>query len=527
MRYLLLFSTILVLASSCKKQDTVWETNWGAPIISDTLSLENLVNDSTLSVTGSSYAVDLNRTLFNVKISEFVSIPDTVIEEQLTIPFPFMNIAAGNPFVTSEEEHNLNLPNVELKEIRLSHGVIEVEVKNPVETITIFDLKLPGVTKDGVEFVEVIQAPAAVGGIPGVITKSIDVSGYKFDLTGIDGYGRNILRSQINVKTDPYGPDITLTNYQVTNLKAEFRDILVDYAKGYFGNQILSDTTEVMLDVMNMMHSGMVDIPSSTIKFGIENGMKVGAQALLTTVSNESNVGSVVDLVHPQIGTPFNIDPALGAWATLSPSLKTVQFDEVNSNVEAYLENLGVAHKIGYVIELNPWGNISAGTDQIFPNSALRVLLEANMPLAIGLDQLVVQDTFPVDLSQDVSTTHVKSGKLLLKTSNAFPFSANVQLVLLDAQKQPLHVISGTEPIASSLGGVLESASNLMVANSDLEFVLTEGIVADVNQVKYILIRSEFNSTNSVTGLTEQMTIPYGAYLSVRLQTRFISENRF
>lgn len=527
MRYLLLFSTILVLASSCKKQDTIWESNWSAPIISDTLSLENLVNDSTLSVTGSSYAVDLNRTLFDVNISEFVSIPDTAINEQFTISFAFINIPPGYSFVNSTEEHDLNIPDVELKKVRLSNGFIDVEVKNPVETITFFDVKLPGVTKDGVEFVQTLEAPAANGNQPGIITKTIDLSGYTLDLTGVTGHERNVLRSQVNVKSDPLGPSVTLTNSQVTKVKVNFRDVLVDYAKGYFGNKILSDTTDLLLDVMNTIQSGTVDIPASTIKFEIENGMKVGAEALLTMVKNESNTGSIVGLSHPQLGTSLNIDPALGAWNTLSPSLKTIQFDAGNSNTEGYLENLGTSHKVGYAIELNPWGNVSGGTDQIFPNSHLRVRLEANMPLAIGFDQLVVQDTFPVDLAQDVSKTHLTEGKFLLKTANAFPFSADIQLILLDAQKQPLHTINGTTPIASSSEGILEAASNLMVANSELAFVLTEDMVTDINQVKYILVRSQFDSTNPTTGLNEQMTIPYGAFLSVRLQTRFTSENRF
>ncbi|MDG2440092.1 MAG: hypothetical protein P8M19_00355, partial [Crocinitomicaceae bacterium] len=66
MRYTLLALMALFLFTSCKKENTVWETDWSVPVINDTLSLSNLVNDSTLAETGGFYSVDLNRSLFDI-----------------------------------------------------------------------------------------------------------------------------------------------------------------------------------------------------------------------------------------------------------------------------------------------------------------------------------------------------------------------------------------------------------------------------------------------------------------------------
>ena len=114
--YILIFSIVLL---SCKKEATIWESDWSSPLISDTLSLNNLVNDSTLAENSGGYLLDLDRILFDLNITELVKIPDTTIAED----FAFSGTLILNPgvsFVNSIEEHNINIPDVQLKEIILT-----------------------------------------------------------------------------------------------------------------------------------------------------------------------------------------------------------------------------------------------------------------------------------------------------------------------------------------------------------------------------------------------------------------------
>jgi hypothetical protein len=107
----LLLSAVILLA--CKKEPITWESDWTLPLINDTLSLENWVNDSTLGVNGGGfYELNLNRVLFDLKLNELIEIPDTTIEENFTFAVNSFIASPGFTFLSSTEEHNLNLDDV-------------------------------------------------------------------------------------------------------------------------------------------------------------------------------------------------------------------------------------------------------------------------------------------------------------------------------------------------------------------------------------------------------------------------------
>jgi hypothetical protein len=519
--FILLIFTLFL--SSCKKENTVWETDWSAPVINDSLSLNNLVNDSTLENVSGYYVVDLERTLLDRGVNDVLVIPDTTISKNNTFPFNFTAFA-GTEFLAEESENDLGYGDVELKEIIPSKGVIEFTLRNPIESSAIFTLELVGAEKNGMPFSESVFAAAGTMANPSVTTASIDITGYSIDLTGIQGNERNILTSKVSVTAQE---NVQILTSHVLQIDVSLKGIELAYARGYFGNQIVSDTTDFNLDVMNMVQSGTVDVPGSTIKFEIENGIKVGASALLTQLSSENSSGNVLDLSHPQIGTAFTLNPATGGWNGITPSIKEITFDQSNSNLEQFIENLGSKYTAGYKVEINPWGNVSAGSDEIYPDSRFKVRAHANLPLAIGMDNLAVQDTFPVDLIQTSTTARVTKGELLLKARNAFPISSNVRLIMLNANKAVLHTIDGTEIIQSAEYGTMDASTGLKIMDSEIKWVLSTEVLDDLENIKYIIVQSEFNTPNPSTAINEQYQIPAGAFLGVKLRTRFTTENQF
>ena len=90
-----------ILFSSCKKEATRWHSDWVVPILTDTLSLSNLYNDSTLSISASQINIDLSRTLLDLGLSDLVKIPDTTISQQYQANFTVSNVSPGFTFVNS------------------------------------------------------------------------------------------------------------------------------------------------------------------------------------------------------------------------------------------------------------------------------------------------------------------------------------------------------------------------------------------------------------------------------------------
>jgi hypothetical protein len=377
-----------------------------------------------------------------------------------------------------------------------------------------------------VTFTNQYAAPSGTSLNPGFVEETIDLTGYRMDLTGISGGEFNKLKSQITVSTDPSGPSVLITPSDITKVDVTFRDLKIDYARGYFGDRSFHDTTIVEIEALNIVSSGLVDLPNTAITVEIENEIKVNAEGTLTTITNENSLGNEVDLSSAQIGTSFNIDPATGGWNTLNSSLKTVVFNSANSTIESYLENLGYRYKLGYNIKLNPWGNVTGSWDELFPNSTLSVRLKAEMPLMIGLDQLVLRDTFALNFTQNSDNTTVKSGEFLIQSSNAFPFSAQLKMFLLDASGNVLHQVNGTGSIEAAQFGSMDIQSGLMVSNSELRLVLGEEVLDDINLVESFIVQTEFNTTNPLTSVNEPMGIPVGAFIAVKVKTKITSENK-
>lgn len=495
-------------------------------MINDTLSLKNLVNDSTIVENGSFYALDLNREIFNLNLGELIEIPDTTIIQNFTFSTN-LNIAAGFSFINSVEEHFLDLKEVQLKSIILKNGSIELKVLNPLPTKAIFDIKLPGVTKNGIVFSETYTAPAGTNSSPGVVTKSIDLTGYSMDLTGVSGGNYNLIKSQVKVTSDPLGADISVTPSNVIKFNAKFTDVKVDYARGYFGNRILADTTDVFIEALQSVASGNIDIPNTAIEFQMENGIKVSAEATLINFTNENANGTTVSLTSPYIGSSLNLSPATGSWSTLTPFLKTLFFNQGNSNIEQYIGNLGAKHRLIYRFQINPWGNVSGGYDELFPSSRLKVRLKATMPLSIGVNDLVIKDTFDLQLNQDPEKTRVIGGELILNASNGFPIGGEVKLHLLDDSGNLLHSIIGSSNLLAAQFGAFSSKHNFNVSNSELHFLIDESVLDDINLVRKISIEAKFASTNPLTSLNEPMSIPVGAFLAVKLKAKLKTEMKF
>lgn len=527
--------TLLFLGSlliGCKKQSTVWETRWNAPVINDTLSLVNWENDSTILETVSGfYELDLKRTLFEFDVSDVVSIPDTIIFETFDNGPFFDNIpiAPGSSILqgVQTDEYEMMLEDLQLKRIILDRGIIDLEIENPLGTKAFFDLELPGFSRDGAPLNVVYEIPAGSVAQPGVLLTVIDLSGYAVDLTGLSGSENNKFISKIDVQADPNGPTVDFGNEHIITVSAGFKNINVSYARGFFGSRSISDSTSIDLSELNVYQSGLIDLPALSLAFEIENGIKVGAQGMLNSVINTNALGSSVALTGGAMGNSFNVDPAMGSWNTLTPSFNELEFTSLNSSIESYFENLGSRHTVNYNLNLNPWGNTSGSWDEIFPNSRLKVKLHANMPLAIGLDNLTLRDTFDVNLNQDANKSKIISGSLILNTDNAFPFSADVTLVLLDENNIPIHTVNGTDRIEASQNGSFNNQHNCNIASSLVEFVLTDEIVAEIEKVEKIVVHATFNSENQSSGLNEQMLIPADAFLSIKLKTQFKAENRF
>lgn len=517
----LVFLSLFLIVVSCKKKDTTWNTDWAAPLIADTLKLTNLYNDSTLTTSNqTTIDVDLTRNILDLGLSDLITIPNTLITQLYSPTLTINNVPPGTDFVNSIQEHILDLNDVQLKNIRVSQGKIKVKVFNPLTTKVYYTVQLPGVTKNGSVFEQSYFVEAGSIVQPTTSEEELDLSGYSILLTGETGLNYNRLQSRISIKTDPNGPVVSITPQHDFKFEGELSEIKLDYAKGYFGSQIISDISSVFITQLNSIIGGTLDLPSPNLTFTIENGMKVSLKGKLTSAENTNSSNNTVALTSSTIGSDFYIAQAVGNWDNLQPSSYQIQFNSGNSNIEQYLENLGSNHKFGYQIQLNPWGNVSGGSDEVFPTSRIKAKVHFQMPLQVGADGLTLRDTFNFDLTQDPTKIHANSGVITLNATNAFPVSCEPVLYFMDENNFVLHTVLGSTQIASSNMGATNPSNGLKEKKSQVEFLLPSELVSDINKIKFVVVEARFDTPNPLTGFNESQTIPYGAFLAVKLNVK-------
>ena len=68
------------------------------------------------------------------------------------------------------------------------------------------------------------------------------------------------------VKSDPNGPSVTVGNMDSVKFLFTMNDVKIDYARGYFGNELLTDTITQNIEAFNKIASGLIDLPASNLE---------------------------------------------------------------------------------------------------------------------------------------------------------------------------------------------------------------------------------------------------------------------
>jgi hypothetical protein len=525
MRLLLFLASMAILFSSCKKEATRWHSDWVVPVLTDTLSLSNLYNDSTLSISGSQINIDLSRTLLDLGLSDLVKIPDTTISQQYQANFTVSNVSPGFTFVNSVKTHALDLGDIQLKKVRVQSGQIELKVYNPLNTAVLYQIELPGVSQNGQVFVQNYTVAAGTVQNPTIATESINLSGYEIDLGGQQGLEFNKIQSKLTLKTDPNGQTVSIYNNQVFKYEASFKNLRFDYAKGYFGSTLLADQQQFTLPYLDKITNGSLSLPDLSLDLQVENGFKMAVRAQIEQMNATNTQGQTISLNAPSIGPSMFLAPAIGSWNTLQPSSLVLHFDANNSNIKNYIENLGAYQNIAYQLQPNPWGNTSAGHDEAFANSRLRLKVSAQMPMALNADALTLQDTFALDLAQDLNKTHVTAATLLLDATNAFPVACDIVLYFMK-DGQIMHTVVADAQLASATLGQIDPQDGLLKKKSKIKIVLPPALVADLQDLNQVAVSAAFATTDPTTGLAVQQSIQANAFLALQVQLQLQTQLR-
>jgi hypothetical protein len=93
-------------------------------------------------------------------------------------------------------------------------------------------------------------------------------------------------------------------------------------------------------------------------------------------------------------------------------------------------------------------GNISQGNDFIYTDQPLDASVKFDLPLCFKAQALTLSDTLEIDEGWDEDSIE---GKIILKAINGFPFSASVNLKIIDENGSVVATFASGESINSAM----------------------------------------------------------------------------
>jgi hypothetical protein len=505
------FCFTLLSLSGCKREErTTWNSGVLVPLVEGSMYIDDLVPDSILSADENYlWHLILVEDLTEFNLDTLVRIPDTTISKRFDVPIiggPFP-IPPGQIIINEEENNQLGLNGVELREIRVKSGFLQYSIRSYINGYLQCNYELPGVTLNGVGTVIEATTQPSVGVNPYVFEGSIDLSHHQIDLTGESGTMFNRIYTHLTIQSLVGAPAQTLVSGDDSVVvELRFVDPVIEYARGYFGQHVYQLNQDV--DFSDEVHfpDGSLNLQEATMKFHLSNAVGADARIEFTELSNYNlSQNSSVSLDYNPLFAPLNITRALDNNGVVVPTSYDFEMNELNSNIVPFIENLPNAFSLQGDISINPLGDISGGNDFIYSDNALQANLEIDIPLLVGIDDLTFIDTLAIASQVDL----VADGSLYLYTNNYFPFSATCNAYLINQQNQFLSTLIYEGTINAAIETNVPGST--LPVESRIRIPLNEKIIAQLNEGNRVVIKMVLNSMNydQPSGLYENYRIDY------------------
>lgn len=477
----------LISTAGCRKEADrpKWDVDLLAPLVNSTFTISDIVADSNMDVASDGLITIVYRDeLFGVDLDTIFNIPDTSFIYPYAVSFGSVTLSAGATLPPINEVAGLDVDEVQLRYLELREGTLTITLENELSSGVIGTFNLPGSNYLGTPISLTQFVAAATTSGPGVASVVRDLSFHQFDLTGPTFDAVNTLSTQLLLQLDPDGPGATLTPQDTVRAIATYSGLRPQYARGYFGQRAIHvGPASNELDLFNEVIAGGFDLDQVELKLKVTNGIGVDARATIDHFTARNTTSSAsVDLVNAIVPGPINLNRALDLGTGFQPSVYETTLDNGNSNVDEMLELMPDQTEFEMDMEVNPLGDISNGNDFLYWNSDLKAALELRVPLNLIATNLTLQQTQTPDLPGSAEHHAFQYGSLRLYAVNGFPFSATLQLDLVDAAGTVLANLPVTGTIASGLldadqhvGTAVTSELSTTLTANDVDLLYGEG----------------------------------------------------
>ena len=467
---LCLFACIILL-SSCKKEEaTTWQTNWVAPLAHGRLTLSDLTADNGYTDNAGIYHLYFEKIISGFGTSDLTQIPDTNISQKFVVPIaggPFQ-IPGNTAIITQNQNYSVETNGTGLRMVKVKSGQIIVHVKSYVNaylhpSFTLYNVSEVYGNNTDIDFA--LTPGSASAPTEGYYT--VDMSNKYVVLSGTSGFDYNKLSTHLEIKTEQNTTADQNTIYGQDSVRFELlmSDLVIDYAKGYFGNDSYSFDESFNLAEGANIPTGSLALEQASLGFHVTHKMGFDGKLKINNVSGTNNAtGNNVQLSGGNLYNAFFITRSIDNGGTASISNYDINLNEGNSNITSFMGNLPSAISFQGNLELNPFGNVSDGNDFFYSDQLTEAKLVVDVPLRLAASDLTLRDT----LNVEVNTDAVRVSSLTLDIQNAFPMEWKLNVTTMGGAvvATDLNVPSGNSIDALALA----TSSTLVIPISEAQW---------------------------------------------------------
>ena len=296
---LLFFLILSILSCSKKTNKPSWDLGASIPLLNIEITASSLINDSMfIENPDQSVSIVFEGDIFDFNFDSLVEFPADLFTGK--IPFPFVDpieVEPGDPIFTTPFafDQYLEIDNgVKLERIKVLQGTVHFEVFNNSDGDLLFDYSLDSSEDEygnPLHFAKSMPKQEWTD-------QSYDIANYTIGLTGMYNDTINVISNTITVWLEASEPNpISFSLDDTLEISIHFEDMLLEYAFGYFGKEIvaLEDQT-VSLDLFNY-NTGNFQVPQATVSLITVNEYGVdGRFNIQNMVAKNSQTGESISL---------------------------------------------------------------------------------------------------------------------------------------------------------------------------------------------------------------------------------------
>lgn len=331
-------------------------------------------------------------------------------------------------------------------------------------------------------------------------SQSLDLSGYKFDLTKVSGKESTIL---VNVTITLNKTPNVLISGKTLSINITQNTESIKSVAGYLGRFYLLNEkkTEIINLFNNAFSVGKFALVNPYFIFTFQNSIGLPVSMNFAEITGKSNIDGSSLNIAGKPGIPSNF--TIGVPTYLEP-IKTTQLRIEGVDAGKEISNLLNTLKLGTLTyNINSLTNPDGKTPNGIPavnflrdDSKLDIDVEFGLPLNGLVENFAIQDTFDFkfDNIEDVES-------LLLRTifDNGFPLEAKMQVTFTDANFTPLDVLVTGDPIIIPAAQVSQGKVTIPTSKTT-DFTYNKARIKKITGAEKILVKAILNTTGASTG---------------------------